>query len=200
MENAIDALKMAAAVLVFVLALSISINAFGEVRRTSQTILEYQDREYDYTYVEENGDTERRVGVETIVPAIHRAYKENYKINFNTTKIGNDGIYGRRNETGDIIPITSIDLENEVLGSDTQKEKFIRAILYGKSGNSDFQTLYEEFRTNLGIYLNDVGLYDKIKEYRFVEKLGIYYQEEVSGKSLAPDANKTQKKVITYED
>ena len=88
MENVTDALKMAAAVLIFVLALSISINAFGEARITATTILEYKDREYDYTYVEENKDsegnsiTQRIVGAETIVPAIYKAYRENYKIVF----------------------------------------------------------------------------------------------------------------------
>ena len=49
MENAADALKMAAAVLIFVVALSISINAFSEVRTTATTILNYKDNEYDYT-------------------------------------------------------------------------------------------------------------------------------------------------------
>lgn len=82
MENAVEALKMAAAVLIFVVALSISINAFGEARKTSQTILDNQDREYDYTYVEDNGTTQRIVGAETIVPSIYKAYKENYKIVF----------------------------------------------------------------------------------------------------------------------
>ena len=83
MENAADALKMAAAVLIFVMALSISINAFSEVRQTSQTILDYKDREYDYTYVDDNGGTTTRiVSAETIVPSIYKAYKENYKWNF----------------------------------------------------------------------------------------------------------------------
>lgn len=82
MENVADALKMAAAVLIFVLALSISINAFGEVRKTSQIILDNRDREYDYTYVEDNGTTQRIVGAETMVPSIYKAYKENYKIVF----------------------------------------------------------------------------------------------------------------------
>lgn len=82
MENAAEALKMAAAFLIFVVALSISINAFGEARRTSQTILDNRDREYDYTYVEDNGTTERIIGAETIVPSIYKAYKENYKIVF----------------------------------------------------------------------------------------------------------------------
>ena len=45
MENVTDALKIAAAVLIFVLALSISINAFSEARITAKTILDYKDRE-----------------------------------------------------------------------------------------------------------------------------------------------------------
>ena len=61
MENAIDALHMAAGFLIFVVALAISINAFGEARITAQTILNYNDREYDYTYVEQNGGTKRLV-------------------------------------------------------------------------------------------------------------------------------------------
>lgn len=83
MENITEALQMAFGVLVFVVALSISINAFGEARQTSQIILDYRDREYDYTYVEDNGGTtERIVSAETIIPSIYKAYKENYKIVF----------------------------------------------------------------------------------------------------------------------
>ena len=82
MENAADALQMAAAVLIFVLALTIAINSFGQVRQVSQLIIGYNDREYDYTYVEDNGNTERIVGLESIVPSIYKAYRENYKIVF----------------------------------------------------------------------------------------------------------------------
>ena len=73
MENATDALHMAAAVLIFVVALTISINAFSEARMTTTTILDRQDREYSYTYVEDNGTTERIVGLESIVPSIYKA-------------------------------------------------------------------------------------------------------------------------------
>ena len=45
MENAADALKMAGAVLIFVLAISIIIFAFSQARETSDTILNYRDRE-----------------------------------------------------------------------------------------------------------------------------------------------------------
>ena len=45
MENAAEALKMAAAVLMFVMALSVAIVSYGEVRRTADEILDIRDRE-----------------------------------------------------------------------------------------------------------------------------------------------------------
>lgn len=45
MENAIDALKLGAFVLIFVIALSVSITAFSEARIASNVLLEYSDRE-----------------------------------------------------------------------------------------------------------------------------------------------------------
>ena len=118
MENAADALKIAAAVLIFVVALSISITAFGEARATVTSILEYRDREYDYTYIEDNGTTQRIVGLETIVPTIYRAYKENYKIIFDSNLVGSDGLYKKKNsKTGKNEPCYSIDMEKENYGS-----------------------------------------------------------------------------------
>ena len=85
MENAADALKMAGAVLIFVLAISIIIFAFSQARETSDTILNYRDRETmylesDYYYTSDG--KERIVNLETIIPTIFRAYLENYKIVF----------------------------------------------------------------------------------------------------------------------
>lgn len=132
MENAADALQMAAFVLIFVLALSISINAFGEARQTSQIILDYTDREYDYTYVEDNGETmERIVSAETIIPSIYKAYKENYKIVFKNKQ--GDGLELYQKAEATTTPnkksICSIDLEKDIVGDDRQKEKFIKAWL-----------------------------------------------------------------------
>ena len=73
MENAADALKMAAAVLMFVLALSVSIVSFGQARQASDVILNYKDRETVYidgNYYYEASGTERTVSVESIIPAI----------------------------------------------------------------------------------------------------------------------------------
>lgn len=45
MENAADALKMAAWVLIFVVALSIIINAFGMARQTTDILISYNDND-----------------------------------------------------------------------------------------------------------------------------------------------------------
>lgn len=203
MENATEALKMAAAVLVFVLALSISINAFGEARQSIQIALTYQDRDYDEdTYLaNNNGTTERIVGLETMVPSIYKAYKENYKIVFDTnTRIldKDKGLYQRRDKSGNYVPVFSIDLEKDILGNDAQKEEFIQAILYGTDA-----TTQTKFLKNLGVQFSfgeKNGIYDRIQKggYQFIEHLGVYYQEEVQGQSESPEANKTRKRVVTY--
>lgn len=83
MENAAEALKMAAAVLIFVLALSIGVNAFAEARLVSQTILDYKDREFDTTYIDSaTVEKERTVGLETVVPSMYKSFDESYKVVF----------------------------------------------------------------------------------------------------------------------
>lgn len=201
MENAADALKMAAAVLIFVVAISITINSFTETRIASTEILNNRDKEYDYSYVEDNGTTERLVSLESIIPTIYKAYKENYKVVFKEN-LFSDGVYKKiNNETGTEDNVYSIDLQKEVLGNDTQKEQFIMAILYG-SKYDQYETVKNTFKKNLKISLNSVGIYDKINGKKVKESIGIYYQEEAGGQdntnSNVPDANKTEKRVITY--
>ena len=201
MENAADALKMAAAVLIFVMAISITINSFTETRVTATTILNNKDKEYDYSYVEDNGTTERLVSLESIIPTIYKAYKENYKIVFKEN-LFSDGVYKKINsETGTEDNVYSIDLQKEVLGNDTQKEQFIMAILYG-SKYDQYETVKNTFKKNLKISLNSAGIYDKINGKKLKESIGIYYQEEAGEQDntnpTVPDANKTEKRVITY--
>jgi len=190
MENAADALKMAAWVLIFVVALSIIINAFGIARQTTDILISYNDNEYYTDYVEQ-GNTERKVGYETIIPAIYRAYKENYKIIF----LNNDGtpMYFYENKNTEE-QINYIDLEKQNVGNDTAKEEFIKYIVTGKEINNSqykFENSYD---------IKNNGLYNQIKGKQFTESLGVYYQEEIDGnQSNTPDANKTKKRVITYK-
>lgn len=93
MENAVDALKIAFAAIVFVLALTIGIAVFTQARTASDVILQGQDSTEYYEYIHagiyddetgqwiSTGDT-RIVGIETVIPTLYRYYKENYTVVF----------------------------------------------------------------------------------------------------------------------
>lgn len=203
MENAADALKMAGAVLIFVLAISIIIFYFGEVRQVSDTILSYKDRETVYIdgdlYYKTSG-TERTVSLETIIPSIFRVYLENYKIVFEGLK---EPIYTIKDNNGNNIEKYCLDLEtkqsekdgiykNVVLANNQQKSEFLCAILYGQletGGKNNFQKKY-------GITLGNKTLYDQLKDAKEIkEYLGVYYQND---SIEVPDVMKTEKRIITY--
>ena len=201
MENATQALKMAAAVMIFVLSLTITITSFGEARKTLQTIRSSQDREFnsraeDYvsTVTDASGNiiTQRTVRAETIVPTIYKAYKENYKIVF---KGLSQPLYRKASTSvsGDRIDIYAIDLEKDVVGTNKEKEEFVMALLYG----SRYPQLIDKFKKT-GIFLYNEDFYDTIKGKSFIESLGVYYQDELEGASDVPDANRIKKRVITY--
>lgn len=81
MESAVEALKMAFGVFIFVMALSISISTFSLARETADIVLKSADETAYYEYQE--GTTEYRiVGLETIIPTIYKYNKENYTIKF----------------------------------------------------------------------------------------------------------------------
>lgn len=201
MENAVQALKMATAVMIFVLSLTITITSFGEARKTLQTIISSQDREFnsraeDYvsTVTDASGNiiTQRTVRAETIVPTIYKAYKENYKIVF---KGLSQPLYRKASTSvsGDRIDIYAIDLEKDVVGTNKEKEEFVMALLYG----SRYPQLIDKFKKT-GIFLYNEDFYDTIKGKSFIESLGVYYQDELEGASDVPDANRIKKRVITY--
>lgn len=86
MENAVEALKMAFAVILLTLALSLSINFFSKARATSELVLQRSDKAayYDYTRYDlpEDPSGNRVVGYETIIPTLYKYDKERYKVIF----------------------------------------------------------------------------------------------------------------------
>lgn len=222
-DNVADALKMAAAVLIFIVALGTSISSFTQARITTDAILEYSDREYTYTYVDESDTTERIVGAESIIPVIYRSFKENYKIYFYEEYENDENkqemeLYTKTNTNGTLEGINFIDLKRSdivVFGNDREREDFIMALLYGDKINASeygksFGQIQDTFAKNSKIHLKPEGLYDTIKNNRYIERIGEYYQEDeiVDGRdstdstdstdSLVPDSNKTIKRVYTY--
>lgn len=211
-DNVADALKMAADVLLFVVALTLCISSFTQARITADTIFESADPEYLQSYVEESDTTERIVGVESILPVISRSFKENYKIYFylDRNRTNPMPLYTKRMSDGTQQEINFIDLKRSdivVFGNDTEREDFVMALLYGNKINTDygksFNQISQSFYKNSKITLNSEGLYDKIKNNRYIEYIGEYYQEDevinnIENDSESPDANKTVKRIYTY--
>ena len=219
-DNIANALKMAAAVLMFIVALSISISSFGHVRKTAQTIIELNDREYNYTYVGNANTTKRIVGPETIIPSIYRAYVENYKIFFYDKNGEKVALYTKHemNSEGRYEDVVKnyIDLEKETLRDNLVKENFIKGILYGEDAlNKEYKDFFELrgikfFTKGLNhdkIYKVLCDIIDKNNGKRFEESLGEYYQEDLveevdgdgSNADSVPETNKTKKRIISYK-
>lgn len=210
MENAADALKMAGAVLLFVLAVSVAIVSFGQARETADTILDYKDRETVYIdgnlYYKTTG-TERTVGLETVIPTIYRAYLENYKVVFE----GLDSpIYTMKLSNGNEIKKYTLDLETKIssdsnqniynvaLANDEQKSEFLCGILYKNFDKSGSKTNFEK-KYNVSLPDNSLieQLNRKVSSGKVIkEYLGVYYQED---NEEVPDVNKTEKRIITYK-
>lgn len=176
MENSVEALKMAAAVLIFVLALTITISTFTLATQTLNKIFTAQDAD-QYVTVKDNEGNDiylnfvnfdggtREVGVETIVPSIYRAYKENYSIYF----FDSDG--------------KALLLYEDVNYIDLEKEHYASA---------------EAAIENVENLLYKQGLYNYLQGKTFNEKLGEYYMDDINGKTEAAEVNKTKKRVIVY--
>ena len=142
--------------------------------------------------------------MESIVPTIYKSYLENYKIVFDEDILP-EGVYQKVNTDGTRENVYVIDLESSDIsfgaeGNDLnkQKEEFIKGILYG-SGAMD-STTEKNFRDR-GILLNSAGIYGIIAREKLIEKLGVYYQEEITpgAAESVPDADKHLKRVVTYE-
>jgi len=90
MDNAVDAIIMAFSVIVFVIALTMSMYVFSQMSSTSELMLYYSDKTnyYDNIEIYDNASmtteeklkkqTTRTVGTDTIIPTLYRYYKENF--------------------------------------------------------------------------------------------------------------------------
>ena len=84
MENATDALLIAFAVLIFIIALSVTLTSLAQAKSTADIVLFYSDRENfqkplpsDRHTIEDGG---REVGVDTVIATIARCAKEKFSV------------------------------------------------------------------------------------------------------------------------
>lgn len=220
MENASDALRISAWVLIFVLSLSVTINTLMQAKQAADAIITYNDREYDYTYITgSDANKQRTVSMQSIIPAINRAYKENYKIVFDENTVSSylsDGLYQKwDSEAQEFLPVYYIDLEKDAVSNlkvntdlewYTLREYFIEMVLYRRSQilDPDVEKWCNDQLINFKF--EGDGLSERLQgienssNKKFTEYLGVYYQEEATqGATSNPAANKTEKRVITYK-
>lgn len=191
MENAVEALKMAGFMLLFIIALSITMITLTQAKTTADSLVKNQDRQQSYQYIEVTGDLSkslsRTVTLADIIPTLYRYAQEDYAVQFYTSSGSPLYIY----ESGQIkngVPVKKNDL-------DLDTEHWIE----------NGETRYEEWRgntTKIKQHVDDVVefLLANYKNSNFEEKLGTTedYEESQDTNELVPDINKQYKRIITY--
>ena len=186
MENAVEALKMAGFMLLFIIALSITMITLTQAKTTADSLVKNQDRQQSYQYIEVTGDLSkslsRTVTLADIIPTLYRYAQEDYAIQFYTSSGSPLYIY----ESGQIkngVPVKKNDL-------DLDTEHWIE----------NGETRYEDWRgntTKIKQHVDDVVEYllANYKNSNFEEKLGTTedYEESQDTNELVPDINKQYK-------
>ena len=212
MENAVDALKIAFAVMMFVLALTLSISSFSSASSAVTSLISMNDRENEYTYVQPTEGLTRTVGIEAVVTSMYRAFEQNIEIYFK--------------KNGELIPLckkTQIDIPNYIVKyfDGTKQEvdcidfsvespkymyMYIDILLTGYNEN-EINNLVDEYldgktetekdkykemyKAKLkGHTIGNEGIYKFLKGKKFTEEFGEYDQETGAGQ--------IKKRVITY--
>ena len=102
MDNAVEAMKMAFAMIVFIIALSATMYLLNTASSTSQLLLYYADESNYLDNIDVIGDVRKRnVNVETIIQTLYRYYKENFAVQ----------IY---NLSGDLVQIFDVNIEGKL--------------------------------------------------------------------------------------
>lgn len=190
MENAAEALKIAFAVMMFVVALTLSISSFSQATDAVKAITSLRDREEQYTYVQPTAKLTRTVGIETVVSTLYRARKQTdiaiYLVKQDGTPIS---LYRTKDSEGNEVDINYIDFSKLNFGLFGDKEEFLDLLL-GGTKIEKWDELEKKYKITLNEDISENGLYEKLKGEKFEEQLGEY--KESSGTS------QTTKRVITY--
>lgn len=208
MENAAEALKIAGSMLMFIIALTVGIASFGQVRQAADSALYdldeemmYVDGEYYYTET-----ATRQVGIETVIPTVSRVFNETYKVIFDFQDPNEEPIYTIKPTSGEETKkVYTLDKEANVLqGGLIGKEIFFRAILFGDTTTEfiDPSGINEESKRRNWTKLYDHNvklptqpLYERLKGKKIIESAGVYTDDELDD---VPEANREKIRVITY--
>lgn len=219
MENAVEAFKIAGSVILFVIALSLSISSLSTANTAVSEITTMYDKEANYTYIKPSSDLSRTVGIDTIIPTMYNAYEENIKIVFKDKNGEDIPIYYKTNQYGSrvdaegkavsdttAVTVKCIDLSEEGFSAATDAAtNHLSMILAGatkwksqwkNSGAENEQEMLDMLDAKkYGNQFMDIeypdGFYEYLAKHTFSEQLGEYYQ--------GSDSTKIKKRVIVYK-
>ena len=131
MENSVEALKLAFAVFVFVLALSVTFMVISQAKRTADTTLYYTDKT-NFQEAYHNGTN--IVGVDDLISTLFRYYKESLSITI-------------KDRSGTIIAIfdTGIEIDCTWRGSNSKTLERIKEFVSGNDTTTDYITFNQDF-------------------------------------------------------
>ena len=187
MENASDALIMAGQVLIFIVALTICISSFTNVRAEVNRIVgqneEIRLAKNGSTYINyiesKNSSSTRIVGSETLVSSMYRAIKEDYVIYIKTD------VYNSIGTSSDIVKRIQATKELKTSNGTTiiSPGDILIKVTIGSVANQNVNEVLKE------------ELFNKIRNLNFREYLGEYQNESDSG---VASVNKEVYRIITY--
>lgn len=210
MENAVDAIYIAGAVLLMIVALTVSISSFSTQIAKVEEIVQADERVDVVTTTDVAGNTDflnyitynkstRDVGVETIVNSLYRSYKENYTVYI---KFKNASSY------------TGVDSSIKTKATKQQKDIDGNVIININDNILVFKITTEYNLQNAKEKLDDIlapvhatenpngsNLYKKMVGKKFTEYIGTLYQNDIGSGTRTEDisdANKTRIRIITY--
>ncbi|MCI9063640.1 MAG: hypothetical protein HFJ17_03455 [Clostridia bacterium] len=190
MENITDALYMAGAILIFVIALTVSMSSFTTMRSQIDSIVEMDQKidmatdgtessgKANYLNYINTSSTVRTVGIETLVSSMYRVAKENYVVYIKASGLPDGRLMELKNTAKD----KANRVENQSFPNSSDSISADDRILYidinGKNSNID--ALLEE-------------TYNTLARKKFREYLGVYQEN-----TEANEVNRTTYRVITY--
>lgn len=214
MENAVDALKMAFAVIVFCGALTATMYMFGRAKSTAESIIYTTDDRNYYSHIDESEYTtrdsegkiisyitSREVGIKDIVPTLYRYSDDKYRVEFykSYTDINNNvpiNIYEAYKSVNDAKTVNYFDthaeyqLISDITGTKQKTRDFINVCIYGKNkaGNINLTTAAEDC---ISLDIKDDGLAGISDTW--IEMMAV----DENGSEIETLAGKTPEKVKT---
>ncbi len=186
MENASDALIMAGQILIFIVALTVCLSSFTNVRAEvnrivgeNEEIRFAKDGETYVNFIEsKKGSANRVVESDTIVTSLYRAIKENYVVYIKFTDPTNDI---KNNKYISKITATQTNSVTQINEGD-----LLIKVTIGTDTNQDVDKVLKDG--------NDGGrLFEELRKYKFKEYLGEYQDS-----SDVTSENKQTYRIITY--